>query len=143
MLQRSPIAATFRDGRPGRTCAVCVSRRASFHSSEFDVIARRRGVHVMDAQYHRQFLSAFPPETSGPRRYSRLRWRPATCMARDSSASRLELRFAGQADAHPGRSLRRPLRSSLVVSVNEHVHQEADLASTTGLILEELGTNQP
>jgi formate dehydrogenase beta subunit len=112
--------------------------------SEFDVIARRRGVHVKDVH---TIASFFPHFRLKPLARADIRvCDDMTCHLHGARQLResLELRFANQADVlirdvscvgrcdHP-----------LVVSVNEHVHQEADLASTTGLILEELGTNVP
>ncbi len=112
--------------------------------TEFDVIARRRGVHVKDVH---TIASFFPHFRLKPLARADIRvCDDMTCHLHGARQLResLELRFAGQPDVlirdvscvgrcdHP-----------LVVSVNEHVHQEADLASTTGLILEELGTNVP
>jgi formate dehydrogenase beta subunit len=113
-------------------------------STEFDVIARRRGVHVKDVH---TVASFFPHFRLKPLARADIRvCDDMTCHLHGARQLResLELRFAGQTDVlirdvscvgrcdHP-----------LVVSVNEHVHQEADLASTTGLILEELGANVP
>ena len=112
--------------------------------AEFEVIARRRGLHVKDVH---TVASFFPHFRLKPLARADVRvCDDMTCHLHGARQLResLELRFAGQADVlirdvscvgrcdHP-----------LVVSVNEHVHQEADLASTTGLILEELGTNVP
>ena len=112
--------------------------------TEFEVIARRRGLHVKDVH---TIASFFPHFRLKPLARADIRvCDDMTCHLHGARQLResLELRFAGQADVlirdiscvgrcdHP-----------LVVSVNEHVHQEADLASTTGLILEELGTNVP
>jgi NADH:ubiquinone oxidoreductase subunit F (NADH-binding)/NADH:ubiquinone oxidoreductase subunit E len=112
--------------------------------SEFEVIARRRGLHVKDVH---TVASFFPHFRLKPLARADVRvCDDMTCHLHGARQLResLELRFAGQTDVlvrdvscvgrcdHP-----------LVVSVNEHVHQEADLASTTGLILEELGTNAP
>ena len=112
--------------------------------SEFEVIARRRGLHVKDVH---TVASFFPHFRLKPLARADVRvCDDMTCHLHGARQLResLELRFAGQSDVlirdvscvgrcdHP-----------LVVSVNEHVHQEADLASTTGLILEELGTNVP
>jgi formate dehydrogenase beta subunit len=112
--------------------------------AEFEVIARRRGLHVKDVH---TVASFFPHFRLKPLARADVRvCDDMTCHLHGARQLResLELRFAGQTDVlirdvscvgrcdHP-----------LVVSVNEHVHQEADLASTTGLILEELGTNVP
>ncbi len=112
--------------------------------AEFDVIARRRGVHVKDVH---TIASFFPHFRLKPLARADIRvCDDMTCHLHGARQLResLELRFAGQPDVlirdvscvgrcdHP-----------LVVSVNEHVHQEADLASTTGMILEELGANVP
>ena len=112
--------------------------------AEFEVIARRRGLHVKDVH---TVASFFPHFRLKPLARADVRvCDDMTCHLYGARQLResLELRFAGQSDVlirdiscvgrcdHP-----------LVVSVNEHVHQEADLASTTGLILEELGANVP
>ncbi len=112
--------------------------------AEFEVIARRRGLHVKDVH---TVASFFPHFRLKPLARADVRvCDDMTCHLHGARQLResLELRFAGQSDVlirdvscvgrcdHP-----------LVVSVNEHVHQEADLASTTGMILEELGTNVP
>src|SRR5271163_4613453 len=108
--------------------------------TEFEVIAKRRGVHVKDVH---TVASFFPHFHLKP--LARADVRVCDDMSCHLFGARqlreaLEVRFAGQSDVmirdiscvgrcdHP-----------LVVSVNEHMHQEADLATTTGLILEELG----
>jgi NADH:ubiquinone oxidoreductase subunit F (NADH-binding)/NADH:ubiquinone oxidoreductase subunit E len=112
--------------------------------AEFEVIAKRRSLHVKDVH---TVASFFPHFRLKPLARADVRvCDDMSCHLHGARQLResLELRFAGQSDVlirdiscvgrcdHP-----------LVVSVNEHVHQEADLASTTGLILEELGANVP
>ena len=112
--------------------------------SEFEVIARRRGVHVKDVH---TIASFFPHFHLKPLARADVRvCDDMSCHLHGARQLResLELRFAGQSDVrirdiscvgrcdHP-----------CVVSVNEHVHQGADFASTTGLVLEELGATVP
>jgi NADH:ubiquinone oxidoreductase subunit F (NADH-binding)/NADH:ubiquinone oxidoreductase subunit E len=147
----SSSATTYGSQTSGRETADIVEdlrnaqeQKGYIPPAEFEVIAQRRGLHVKDVH---TVASFFPHFRLKPLARADVRvCDDMSCHLHGARQLReaLELRFAGQADVlirdvscvgrcdHP-----------CVVSVNEYMHQGADLATTTSLVLEELGANVP